>query len=195
MTGCSAVMDETGTAFSCPRPGRLADVFGIRVAGFYRTDLPDTAFLENLKEGQEEQESLKVVKGEEAFRIDVNYYEELELREAVSYAVFEGKELCAISENQYGKGKAYYIVTEPNTEILDWLIHNIAEEIGLAKGLEMPEGICARKIGLKEYFYLNKTSKTISVPLLHEGKGVLTDRYYEKVLKLAPYDGELIVTA
>ena len=38
MTGNSAIVDETGQVFASTHPGRLSDVFGIRVAGYEETE-------------------------------------------------------------------------------------------------------------------------------------------------------------
>lgn len=107
MTGYSAILDETGTAFSTSRPGRLVDVFGARVAAFFRADM------------LEEKKALKLVDGE--IPLEIEYYEELKLFEAKSYAEFTDGS-CAVSVNHYGKGKAYYMTTEVNSNLLGWLV-------------------------------------------------------------------------
>ena len=38
MTSNSAVVDETGKVFASTRPGRLNDVFGIRIASYEETE-------------------------------------------------------------------------------------------------------------------------------------------------------------
>jgi beta-galactosidase len=183
MTGYSATLDETAKAFPTPKPGRLADVFGIRIAGFFRTDI------------LEADELLQVEADGDSILIDVDYYEELKLASAESYATFADKELCAISKNRYGEGRAYYMATEANAVLLDWLIERVAKEIALETPLETPEGVCARKISENQTFYLNTTKKQVSVPLLQGGKGVLTGENYTMELPLNPFEGELIVGA
>lgn len=195
MTAYSAMVDEYSQVFSSPRPGRLADVFGIRVAGFDRTtaewrDFPEAAKVIEDEKGKHE--LLKVSAGEE-FYIDVEYYEELELNTATEYASFCDKGLCAISVNDYGKGKAYYVAAETNAELLKWLINKIAPSIGLKTGLLVPEGVQAREIAEGQTFYVNTTNHAIEVPLEKSGKGVLLEKDYAGVLTLSPYDVELIV--
>lgn len=196
MTGYSGVVDETGKAFSTPKPGGLDDVFGIRVAGFYRTDIKGFHSQESTisESGGKRHELLRVKKGEESFLIDVDYYEQLELKTAKCFASFPDKHLCAISVNRYGKGTAFYIATETNQTILGWLVDYLIEKFDLEKGLNVPPGIQARKIAENQYFYVNTTDHHIEIPLIKPGKGILTDKYYEQVLGLDSYDGELIVS-
>jgi beta-galactosidase len=176
MTGNSAVMDGTARVFDMPKPGGLADVFGIRVAGFERPGQP-----------------LKVRRGGEVFSVELDYREEIDLRGAVSHADFEDNGLCAVSRNTYGRGRAFYVAAQSNTRLMDWLIQSIAEETGLSKPLETPEGIYARRIAENQYFYVNITDGEINVPLAENGRGVLSGENYRDTLPLAPYDGELIV--
>lgn len=84
MTGYSGNIDGAGHAFTVPHPGNLADVFGIRVAGFYRTDM-DCYFGKNAKtitHNRKERELLRVTSREKEFFVNVDYYEELELSTA-----------------------------------------------------------------------------------------------------------------
>lgn len=122
MTAYSATVDEHNQVFGTPRPGRLEDVFGIRIAGFDRTGAEWKDFAEDAKlveDAKGKRELLKVT-AEESFYIDVEYYEELELRTARELASFSDKGMCAVSVNEYGKGRAYYVAAESNTVLLKW---------------------------------------------------------------------------
>mgnify|MGYP002284048026 CR=1 FL=1 len=195
MTAYSAMVDEHSQVFDVPRPGLLDDVFGIRVAGFERTgaewrDYEDNAKIVTDEKGKRE---LLRVEAEEEFYIDVEYYEELELHTAVSYASFADKGLCAVSVNHYGKGNAYYVAAETNAKLLKWLINQISDEIGLNRGLCVPEGIQAREIQAGQRFFVNTTRYPITIPLEHSGMGVLSGERYESELLLKPYDAELVL--
>lgn len=195
MTAYSATVDEHNQVFGLPRPGRLEDVFGIRVSGFDRTSAEWRDFAENAKLVEDEKgkrELLKIAAETEAFYIDVDYYEELELNTAKEYASFPDKGLCAISVNTYGKGKAYYVAAETNAELLKWLIERLTPSIGLKRGLTVPEGIQAREIAAGQKFYVNTTRYTVEVPLERPGKGILSEKEYQEILTLSPYDAELI---
>jgi beta-galactosidase len=196
MTGYSGNVDETGKAFSVPKPGNLSDVFGIRVAGFYRTNIKGF-HSENTNivgTGDQSHELLKVAKAGESFMIDVDYYEDLELKTAESFATFQDKNMCAVSVNHYGKGTAYYIAAETNQTIVAWLVDYLTGELGLEKGVDTPEGVQARKIAENQDFYVNTTDHDVMIPLVRPGKGILSDKYYDTEILLKAYDAELIVS-
>jgi beta-galactosidase len=196
MTAYSATVDETGKVFGTPRPGYLEDVFGIRVAGFYRTDMEWTFSKDAvISEKQESRfELLRVEKGMDDFLINAQYYEILERSTAVSYAEFKSKNMCAVSVNHYGLGKAYYMAAETDREMLGWLLECLTVELGLEKGLSVPIGIQARKIAENQYFYVNTTPDPVRIQLESDGKGILSGKNYCEELLLEPYEGELLVT-
>ena len=195
MTAYSATVDEHSRVFSTPRPGRLADVFGIRVAGFDRTGAEWKDFDEHarvVEDANGKRELLKV-SAEEDFYIDVEYYEELELHTAEAYASFPDKGTCAVSVNEYGKGRAYYVAAETNTVLLKWLVNRLLPALGIQRGMDVPDGIQARQIAEGQRFYVNTTNKSVTVPLEKPGKGVITEKEYKDALLLRPYDAELLV--
>lgn len=195
MTGNSAVVDETGKVFGTPRPGYLEDVFGIRIAGYYRTNMEwrFTSDSEIYDSEGERREYLNVVKEGKTCRIAPDCYEIIQVKEAAVYSEFAGKGLPAVTVNLYGKGKAYYTASETNVQMLGWLIRQIAEEIGLRKTPEVPEGVQARWIAEGQLFAVNtaKTEKTLMLP--GSARGVLSGRDYKGKAALHPYDGELFV--
>lgn len=196
MTAYSATVDEHNQVFAQPRPGYLSDVFGIRVAGFDRTNAEWRDFAENARIVENEKgrhELLKLETREEAFYIDVEYYEELELHTAKEYAAFPDKGSCAVSVNEYGRGKAYYVAAETNGELLKWLIERLTPSVGLKEGLRVPQGIQAREIAEGQIFYVNTTRRETVVPLHRPGYGVLSEKAYGNTLTLRPYDAELII--
>lgn len=196
MTGYSASVDETNKVFGTPRPGYLDDVFGIRVAGHYRTDM-ECFFSEGAKVKDTEgkiTERLSIQGKEDRLVIDADYYEVLELNTAEEFARLEGKGLCAVSVNHYGQGEAYYTAVETNETLLAWLIEQLSEKLGLQETLSTPQGVHARKIADDQYFYVNTTDQEVLISLERPGRGILTEQSYEKELVLKSYDGELIVT-
>ena len=147
MTAYSAKVDENNAVFDIFQPGGLAEVFGIRIAGFDRA----RAHIE--REGEKTKTRTfhvrKTASGSEAEQIcyEAAYWEEIELRTAQSYAHYEDNtDACAVSVNQYGKGMAFYVSAETSQELLDWLYGEIAKEEGLCTGIEAPLGVVVRKI-------------------------------------------------
>lgn len=180
MTGYSAILDETGTAFPTPRPGGLDDVFGVRVAAFYRTEMTGERMGLSLPEGE--------------LPLNVEYYEELELTAAEPYVMFSDGESAAVTVHPYGKGRAYYVATESNRVILGWLLDSLTEELGLKRGLPAPEGVQAREIAEGQRFYVNLTKQEKEIPLDMPGYGVLADKEYKEVLMLKGYGAELVIS-
>lgn len=195
MTAYSATVDEHNQVFATPRPGRLSDVFGICVAGFDRTGAEWRDFAENARivEAAKGKRELLRVSADESFYIDVEYYEELKLQTAREYASFPDKGMCAVSVNEYGAGRAYYIAAESNTTLLKWLVNRLIPMLGLKRGLVVPDGIQAREIASGQRFYVNVTNKQVVIPLEKPGRGVLTEKEYRGNFVLRPYDAELIV--
>ena len=196
MTGYSATVDGNGQVYQTPRPGALADVFGIRVAGFYRTDMKGF-FSENSeinREKETEREILTVTDGTDRVCVSIDYYEYLELYGAEIYALYQEKNIPAVTVNSYGKGKAYYVAAEASRNILEWLLTKLEDELCLEHGLSVPNGIQARKIAENQYFYVNTSAHEIRIPLAAGGNGILTQKTYEKEFVLPAYGSELIVT-
>lgn len=195
MTGYSGVADGTGSAFTVPHPGNLADVFGIRVAGFYRSDM-NCYFEEKartIEHKGKERELLRVTSGEEEFFVNLDYYEKLELSSAESVAEYADKGLCAVSVNQYGKGKAYYAAAESNYEMLSWLIDKVTRDMEVGERFTLPHLVQGRKIAEGQYFYVNMSRRKMEIPLNRPGRGILTGKRYDKTLVLEGYQCELIV--
>ncbi|MBQ8300387.1 MAG: beta-galactosidase [Clostridia bacterium] len=196
MTGTSAFMDENSKVFTTPRPGMLDDVFGIRVAGFNRTD-DKWSFSDNTEKVEKNgtvHEQLTISREGRSIKQDAVYYEQLELKSAECFAKVAEKDTCAISCNKYGKGTAYYVAAETDTELLSWLIDEISEEAGLTPAMKVPSGVQSRQIAENQYFYVNFQNHAVEIDLPKSGYGVLTEKDYTDKLILAPYDAELIVT-
>lgn len=81
---------------------------------------------------------------------------------------FYAGEPC-VTVNTYGKGKAYYLGTQPEEAYLDRLFGEILKEKGITAPLDAPEGV---EVTVREnkngtfYFVLNKTAgeKTVLLP-------------------------------
>jgi beta-galactosidase len=182
MTGFSGMLDEYNTVFSVPRPGALHDVFGIRVATFERTNVP---WKDNTK--------IEILINGAVITSKSTYYEVLELNTASCFAKFPGCDFCAVSENRYGNGRAYYAALDSDAVVFDALIPCIAEIIDLTPPLKVPKGVRARKIADGQYFYVNTLAVPVKIQLPENGTGVLTGKKYVGALNLAPFDAELIV--
>jgi beta-galactosidase len=182
MTGFSSMLDVNNAAFSTSRPGLLDDVFGARVAAFERTNVD-----------WKHNEVIKIERNGASVVSKSTFYEKLELKSAASYAQFTGKNLCAVSVNSYGQGKAYYIAVDVDEIVLSFLLPEIFSSIGVAAPLTVPEGVRARKLAAGQHFFVNTLDKTVNITLPENGTGVLTGKSYTGILTLPPFEAELIV--
>lgn len=185
MNGYSAKVNENNVVFDTPQPGLLRELFGVRATVFHRAGILAST-------GGVRQFSIR--HEEDTLNYKVSYWEKLELYEAEAYAVYvEGEEGCAISVNRYGKGKAFYISAETNTELLGWLYDEIAREEGLQQGIQTPKGLAVRKIADREWLMVNTTAEPMEVVLPGRLYGVLRESWEEGSCILEPFDGELFV--
>lgn len=194
MTGYSGMVNSTGTAYLTPHPGNLSDVFGVRVASFYRTDMP-CFFEENAvlkKHNGKDRELLRLVSGEWEMMLDVDYYEQLELSTARPVVEYADKEMCAVSVNPYGKGKAYYVAAESNAELMKWVVDHAVRDMDVGQRFELPKGVQGRKIADDQYFYVNMNRYRVEFDIPSGGRGVLSEREYQNRLALDGYQCELI---
>ena len=198
MTAYSATVDEHNQVFGMAHPGRLADVFGIRVVGFERTstawrDLPERVKVTRDEKG--ERELVKVSCGGEELSLDVEYFEQLKLEGAAEYAAFTDWGIPAVTVNEYGKGKAYYVAVETNYDILKCLITHVTTEIGLKPALVTPEGVQARRIAENQVFYVNTTRYPVTVDIDCPAHAVLAETDCTNAVTIPAYSAELLVEA
>lgn len=189
MTSNSAVVDETGRVFASTHPGRLNDVFGIRVASYEETESMNEI-------------SRKSYKGK---KIEVSYLGQPINTESTRYDVIEpkGAEILAnltsldkdypiITSNKYGKGRAIYVGLPASGEVLGPLLDRLIDELGIKKGPEVPEGIMARQIDKNHFLYLNVTGEPKEIQLKQKSKSILFDKEYNGNFTIPPYEPEFI---
>jgi beta-galactosidase len=189
MTSNSAVVDETGKVFASTHPGRLNDVFGIRVASYEET--------ESLNEL-----SRKSYKGK---KIEVNYQGKSVTTESTRFDIIESKgaeilgsitsldkDYPIITSNKYGKGRAIYVGLPASAEVLGPLLDKLINELGIKKGPHVPEGVMARQIDKNHFLYLNVTGEPKEIQIEEKSKSILFDKDYNGNFTIAPYEPEFI---
>jgi len=189
MTSNSALVDETGKVFASTHPGRLSDVFGIRVAGFEETE----AFNEI---------SRKSYKGK---KLQFTYKESAADTESARFDVIEPKTATVIANitsldrdypimtsNRYGKGKAIYVGLPADVTVLNPLLDELIDELGIKKGPAVPSGVMARQIDKSHCLYLNVSGEPKEIQIQGKSKSILFDREYDGKFMIAPYEPEFI---
>ena len=189
MTSNSAVVDETGKVFESTRPGRLNDVFGIRVANYEETETMNEI-------------SRKALRGK---KIELNYQGKMIGTESTRYDVIEpkgaeilgsitslDKDYPIITSNKYGKGRAIYIGLPAGNNVLNPLLDELINELGIKKGPQVPDGVMARQIDKEHFLYLNVTGEPKEIPMNGKSKSILFDKNYSGNFTIAPYEPEFI---
>jgi beta-galactosidase len=189
MTSNSAVVDETGKVFASTHPGRLSDVFGIRVAGYEETEAMNEISRVSLN----------------GKKIELNYQGKTIETESTRYDVIESKgaeilgsitsldkDYPIITANKYGKGNAIYVGLPASGEVLGPLLDKLIDELGIKKGPQVPDGVMARQIDKNHILYLNTGRSPAEIKLKGAFKGILTGKTFVDSFILPSEEPELI---
>jgi len=185
MTSNSAVVDETGKVFASTHPGRLNDVFGIRIASYEETEQMNEISRAGLKGKKIELNYKGKTIGTESTRYDVIESKGAEVLGSITSL---DKDYPIITSNKYGKGRAIYIGLPASGDVLNPLLDGLIDELGIKKGPRVPEGVMARQIDSKHILYLNTNSNAVEIHL----KGILTGKSFVDSFTLPPEEPELI---
>lgn len=178
MTGYSAKVNEHAQWFETTLPGRLSDVFGLRTAAFYRNDA-GVKF------------NLQGVPVDSAAK----YYEILEPSTARELGAITNSYLPEhapiLTENQFGKGRAFYLATESNATALTPVLEYVKKAAGVQDGPETPEGVYARVVDGRT-FYVNTNYQEVTIPINGTHRGLLSGKTFQGTLILGPKGAELL---
>lgn len=188
MTSYSATLNEDGQAFTTTRPGRLDDVFGIRVGSY-----EETAMLNELAHGRTGSERLDLEIGGRAVTAATPRFDLVEptTADVLAHATGLDADYPLVTANRYGSGRAVYVALPARREVLDPLLESELARLGIA-GPVVPAGVMARAVDDRRVLYLNLDAEP--KPIVFQGKatGVLSEARYEGGFTLGPYDAEVI---
>ena len=189
MTSNSAIVDETGQVFATTRPGRLNDVFGIRIGSFEETEslneISRKSFTGKKIELKYKGESIYT----ESARFDIIEPKSAEILGSITSL---DKDYPIITSNKFGKGKAIYVGLPAKGEVLDLLLDELITELGIKRGPIVPNGVMARQIDEKHYLYLNVSGEAKEIQLKGNLKSILYNKEYSNMFTVAPYEPEFI---
>ena len=189
MTSNSAFVDETGKVFSTTRPGRLSDVFGIRIANFEETE----AYNELSHKSYSGKKLEFTYKGK-AVDIESERFDVIEPKEAevIGRITSLDKDYPIMTSNKYGKGRAIYVGLPADSSVLSPLFDELIAQLNIKKGPEVPSGIMARQIDKNHYLYLNVSGESKEIPMKGRSRSILFDKDYNGNFVVAPYEPEFI---
>jgi len=189
MTSNSAFVDESGQVFASTRPGRLNDVFGIRVGSYEETE----ALNEISRKAYKGKKLELTYKGKaidtESARFDIIQPEGAEV---IGSLTSLDKDYPIMTSNKYGKGRAIYLGLPAKGEVLGSLLDDLMVELGIKKGPDVPSGVMARQIDKNHFLYLNVSGEPKEIQIKGSSRSILFDKDYTGNFTIAQYEPEFI---
>ena len=189
MTSNSAIVDESGQVFSTTRPGRLSDVFGIRIGSYEETEMMNEVSRKSYKGKKLEFTNKGKSVDTESERFDLVEPKGAEILGSITSL---DKDYPIMTSNKYGKGKAIYVGLPANSDVLNPLVDDLINELGIKKGPEVPSGVMARQIDKNHFLYLNITGELKEIPQKGNSRSILFDKDYTGNFKIAAFEPEFI---
>lgn len=191
MTSYSAMLDEHNQVFSTTLPGRLSDVFGIRVGGFEETES-----MNDVSRDGSTGNHLNVVWRGRPIAVDSPRYDVITPRGAdvVGKIVSLDKDYPIVTANRYGRGTAIYVGVPARPEILGPILDDVIHHLAIDTGPRVPPGVMARQIDARHILYLNLDGEPKEVPLAGRAHSILLNRDYRDHFVLNAYAPDFIAT-
>lgn len=189
MTSNSATVDETGKVFSSTHPGRLSDVFGIRIGSYEETETLNEISRKSFKEKKIEFTYKGKAIYTEATRFDVIQPQGASVLGSITSL---DKDYPIMTSNKYGKGRAIYIGLPAKGEVLNPLLEELINELSIKKGPQVPPDIMARFIDSKHILYLNVSNESKVIELNGKLRSIFSDKDYTDRFTIEPYEPEFI---
>jgi len=176
MTAFSAKVDEHGQWFDTPLPGRLSDVFGLKVNAFYETPTVLSYELDGT-----------------TYKTDAKFYEIIESSTATTLASFSGSsnKEPAITVNSFGKGKAIYVSMPSTASVMGPILDHLLRAEGINRGPATPEGVYARVVDTR-ILYVNSTANRQTVSIPGAWRETLSGKHVHDVFEMKPFETELL---
>ena len=189
MTSNSAIVDETGRVFASTHPGRLNDVFGIRVGSYEETEALNEISRKSYKGKKLEFNYKGKAIDTESSRFDII---EPKGAEIIGSLTSLDKDYPIMTSNKYGKGRAIYVGLPANGDVLNPLLDELISELSIKKGPDVPSGVMARQIDKSHFLYLNVSGESKEIQMKGNSRSILFDKDYNGNFTIAPYEPELI---
>ncbi len=189
MTSNSAIVDETGKVFESLHPGRLSDVFGIRVGSYEETEAINEISRKSFKGKKLEFNYKGKAIETESSRFDIIDSKGAEI---IGNLTSLDKDYPIMTSNKFGKGRAIYVGLPANKDVLNPLVDELINELSIRKGPVVPTGVMARQIDKTHFLYLNVSGVPKEIPLKVSSRSILFDKEYNGNFIIPPYEPEFI---
>jgi beta-galactosidase len=176
MTAFSAKVDEHGQWFNTSLPGRLSDVFGLKVNAFYETPA-----------------ALSYQLGGTTYKTDAKFYEVIEPSTATTLATFSGlsENQAAITVNHFGKGNAIYVSMPSTASVMGPILNHLLKTEGIHRGPDTPEGVYARAVDSR-ILYVNTTAARQTINIPGTWQDTLSGKRIHTSFEMDPFGAELL---
>ena len=189
MTSNSAIVNESGQVFASTRPGRLNDVFGIRVGSYEETEMMNEVSRKSYKGKNLEFTYKGKTINTECTRFDII---EPKGAEVIGNLTSLDKDYPIMTVNRHGKGRAIYVGLPAKGEVLNPLLDELIEELGIKKGPEVPSGVMARQIDKNHFLYLNVSGEPKEIHQKGKSRSMLSENDFTDIITIAPNEPEFI---
>lgn len=189
MTSYSAMVNESNQVFATTLPGRLHDVFGIRISGFEETE-----WMNELSRVGLQGKQLRVTYGERDLECESPRFDVIEPTGAdvLGCIVSLDRDYPVITAHKFGAGSAIYIGLPARKELLDPLMDELIVRLAIKTGPQVPAGVMARQIDPAHILYLNLDGVVKQIKLQGRAYSILRDREYEDSFMLDPFEPEFL---
>jgi len=189
MTGYSAMVDEHGQVFSSTLPGRLSDVFGIRVSGF-----EETAQFNELSTIGLEGASLRISYNGQSIECQSPRFDVIHPQgaEVLGQIVGLDQDYPVVTSNRYGAGTAIYVGLPARESLLAPVLGDVIGRLRISTGPAAPPGVMARRIDATHFLYLNLDGAPKRIEAKGRSRSILYDRDYPDGFTLDPYQPDFI---
>ena len=189
MTAGSALVDVNSQVFATTLPGRLSDVFGIRIAGYEEPEVLNEISREFLSGKR-----IRVVCNDRSTVLESRRFDIIEAKGAdvIGWIVSLDQDYPIVTSHRYGKGRAIYVGLPVRSQVLDPILDQLIDELAIRKGPATPSNVVARKIDDRHILYLNLGKESRIVELKGNVRSILWDRDYTDQFTLGPFEPEFV---
>ncbi len=189
MTSNSAIVDTTGQVFATTRPGRLSDVFRIRLGSYEETE----AMNEISRKGYKGKK-LELMYKNKAVNVESARFDMIDPKgaEVIGTITSLDKDYPIMTSNKYGKGRAIYVGLPADGNVLGGVVDDLIKELGISKGPDVPSGVMARQIDKNHFLYLNVSGDPKEISMKGNSRSILFDKDYTGHFTIPPYEPEFI---
>ena len=189
MSAGSALVDESGKVFSSGLPGRLADVFGVRVASY-----EDTRVMNEVGTAGLQGEAIELALGDVRISSESPRFDVIQPQGAQVLGALTGfrESFPLVTQHAFGKGQAIYLGIPARADVLGPIVDRLSPALHLHAGPKVPKGVLARMTDARHALYVNLDAEAKTIAMDRDARSLLHEAHYREAFVLGPNDVEFI---